>query len=38
MGEKNGNDEYGVSHGVCEECFTKIEAENRICKDNEPDE
>ena len=37
MGEKNGNHEDGVSHGMCEECFTKIKAENVICEDNEPD-
>ena len=37
MEEKNGNYEDGVSHGMCEECFTKIKAENGICEDNEPD-
>jgi len=37
MGEKNGNYEDGVSHGMCEECFTKVKAENGICEDNEPD-
>ncbi len=37
MGEKNANYEDGVSHGMCEECFTKIKAENVICEDNEPD-
>ena len=38
MGENNGKDEDGVSHGMCEECFTKIETENRTYEDDEPDE
>ena len=38
MGEKNAKGEDGVSHGMCEECFTKAKAENEICEDNEPDE
>ena len=41
MAERNGNHEEGVTHGMCEECFTKIKTkikdENGICEDNEPD-
>lgn len=37
MGERNGNDKDEVSHGMCEECFNKIKAENETHEDNDPD-
>ena len=37
---KKGNDDEEVSHGLCEECFAKLEAEkeSKTTNGTEPDE
>ena len=39
IGEKDGKGEEGVSHGMCEECFAKmeVEAKNETSAKNEAD-